>query len=150
MPSNALSQKTFDTKTPVICKPPPFPPIILTPPINKITFWAYSTFASAASGPYYNQADQCTLHYNPSFNFWEGNSYASDKPAWFQAKLTPTPTLPNYNLIMIWHMPAPYGGITSWSNKYFPSNRPFVGNELSKTWPINGNTTTIRCRELPL
>ncbi len=149
MPSNALSQKSFSTKTPVICKPPPWPPFVPPPPLPQTTFFCFATFKGNNIPNMPDFAASCKLHYDVWHNHWKGDSKTDGKSPWLYAAISPSPTLPTYDILAIYYFPLVFGPAVGWNAQLFTAERPHVGQRLERFLPITGQRATIITRETP-
>lgn len=87
MTSNALSKKTFSTKAPAICKPPPWPPAVPPPPIVQAKFYVFASiwWRHWLFPTHYSAACFCT--YDPVTAYWFGRSSTNPEHKRFSIKL---------------------------------------------------------------
>jgi len=149
MPSNALSQKSFSTKTPVICKPPPWPPQIIPPPLPKAIFWCFATFKHDGWPGVPQFAASCTLYYKPAWQYWVGSSHTNSDSPWIAATIRSLTSLPKYYIRIVFHWPPTGGTFFEWSDQQFSVDRPYVGQTLKKFMPYHSQRATVTAREKP-
>jgi len=149
MPSNALSQKSFSTKTPVICKAPPWPPFVPPPPLPKAVFFCFASFKHSGWPNVPIFAASCSLYFNPTLNNWTGTSSGEPTSPWISTTLRITPDEKSYYLRVEYHWP-PHGGIfVEWSGTPWSTKRPYVGQTLTSYHTYYQQNRTANVRESP-
>lgn len=130
MPSNALSQKSFGTKTPAVCHPPPWPPTVPIPPLNTARFFCFASFYFAMPSETVQFAASCILRpIPPSLNF-RGTSSTDPTIPRIRVNLWPYPTYPRYGLHVEYFWDYPYPVDYQWQPEQFSATRPYVGEPL--------------------
>ncbi len=131
MVSNALSQKSFSTKTPVICHPPPWPPIGLPPEIKKATFYVWNSLQDPGAMFPANLGGAINLVWESWNNRFYGYTQLGSQDDWVEAELRYVSGFPNYNVRLTWHWYPFLIEIIDWNNEQFTQERPYVGQQLS-------------------
>lgn len=149
MPSNALSQKSFSTKTPVICKPPPWPPFVPPPPIPKATFFAFATIDYDYAGVVAKYAASCKLRYPGALITWLGQSSKDPDVQRIVCRLWPIPLQPVYHISVDYWFDSTNHRLHTWYNNTFPNQRPYVGITLQHHIVPTGERATVVVRETP-
>ena len=149
MPSNALSQKSFGTKTPAVCHPPPWPPTIPIPPLNTSRFFCFATLRYDHAIWPARFAASAVLRPNPPWPNFYGISSPDPTIPWFKASLWPYPTFPKYRIRVEWHWDKPYPLAYIWLNKQFCPNRPYAGEDLTYKQPSPVIRMYVVVRETP-
>jgi len=149
MPSNALSQKSFSTKTPVICHPPPWPPFLPPPPVPKTTFYvgiqyhkSRSMFPIAMAGPVILKCEAWN-------NRYYGWALISGEDNWAEVEIWSIYSFPTYRLQLTLHWYPFFIDIFDWQNQRFPDERPYVAERLSKSYFSGGIIAHATAREIP-
>ena len=150
MASNALSQKSFSTKTPVICKPPPLPPIVLPPPFTQTTFYVSASLKYEHPMFPVNMAGAVTLTWHAPQNRYYGYADANNRGQWIEAEIWSISTFPTYRIQITYHWYPFFLEIVDWQNEQFPGDRPFVGEHLSHSIYAGIGKATAVAREIPL
>jgi len=149
MPSNALSQKSFNTATPAICHPPPWPPIVIPPPIPKAAFFVFGTINHPTGSIPMVFAASCKLTLVPKTDYWHGTSSNDPNVLRIIATLWRIPLEPDWTLRVIYKGEGIYGHIINWYNQTFPPARPYVAPTLHATLPSENDPVTANLREIP-
>lgn len=149
MPSNALSQKKFSTKTPAICHPPPWPPAIPIPPIQQATFFCFASLQYDYYGTVADFACSSILRYY--LGYWHGKSIPSDDPtiAHTYTKIWPSPLQPVYHILVDYYWDTHYHRQHIWMNNSFPPERPYVGKPVETKSSLLKLRAYCAIREIP-
>lgn len=149
MPSNVLSIKAFDTKTPVLCHPPPLIPGQPPGPILDTTFYVnasleyqHPVFPTSFTAAAY-------LKYKPTPKNWWGISSTDPNIERIACTLWHTPPTPIYSLMITFIWPGPHSRYYEWRTQPF-GERPYTGGllEWSLTIPFYDDAVATT-RELP-
>jgi len=149
MPSNALSQKSFSTKTPVICKPPPWPPFVPPPPLPKAVFHVYGNIQFDHPRYPVSFAAACSANYDPATHAWIGKSSNDPASQYIGVVLWPEPLTPVYNLKIVFHWPPDQARTHQWFDKVFSTDRPYVGSFLTFKHAYTTERANAIAREKP-
>lgn len=149
MVSNALSVQSFDTKTPVICKPPPWPPALPPPPINQAHFFVFATLYHEHPTAPVEMAASCKLKWYLTYNAWWGTSSNDPTAERIDVYLKPTPLQPTYAIQVNYWWPVTHAWYYIWSGNKFPTARPFVGELLTFRSALHNLRATCVTREIP-
>lgn len=160
MPSNVLSIKAFDTKTPVLCHPPPLLPGQPPGPILDTTFYVNASleYQHPVFPASFTAAAYCKYKTTPQY--WWGISSTDPDIERIACTLWHTPPTPIYSLTITFMWPGPHSRYYEWRTQQFYSiehdrpalsgERPYTGGllEWSMRLPFRDEATATT-RELP-
>lgn len=101
MVSNALSVKSFDTKTPAVCRKPPLPPPIPPPPINKAQMFCYVDWSVIIEGTKHVFYEYFRLNW-ATLNNWQAYTSKYPQKPWVLVKFG-GPYLPARFRVLAWY-----------------------------------------------
>lgn len=149
MASNALSKKTLSTKTPAICKPVPWPPAVIPPPLPQAKFWLFASINWRHWLWEPNYAAQCFCTYQAGPGYWTGYSSLDVTLPRISVILNVRDNPNEWDCQISYDWPGP--GTWGWEFWNQPlEGRPFL-SELAKesAWiPVYRETTCVM-REIP-
>ncbi len=149
MVSSAFSIKTFDTKAPAICKPPPLPPIVPPPPLNQTSFHLYATCTVKLGPTPLVIGGQVRLLPEGTPNVYTGLLLPDPAGRNIIAILTNRPLTGIYHLRVTWKPEGLYGHIYTWNTQSWKADRPFEGHYLSYAYEPFQILLKARVREVP-
>lgn len=149
MVSNALSIKSFGTKTPAVCHPPPWPPTIPIPPIHLGRFFCFATYRSTWGAYEASVAGSCVLRPNNTGSLWIGDSRSPPHMYGLVAEMSLTPTTGAYGIQVQLHYAPPTAPGPIWRTEAFLFPRPFVGSRLVQQMEVIPGVYTCTLREIP-
>ena len=149
MATNTLSRKSFDTKTPVVCHPPPMPPYSIPPALKRATFFCFATLKD--QHPLYPALviASCRLRWDNSLMLWYGESSSHYSTSYIQAYLWAYPLQPTYTIHVNFWWPTGHAWGHQWNGAYFSPTRPYIGEPLAYRNEHFKQRATCVVREIP-
>jgi len=149
VPSNALSIKAFDTKAPVICQPPPWPPALPPPPIVQAKFFVFASIRYDHPDYPIQFAASCKLHYTPAYDNWYGTSLTDPAQPYIYTTLASSASFPKYTIEVTYVWPISHSRGRMWFDQQFSTERPYVGQPLEIKAPDPYIRIFAVVREIP-